>query len=114
MAHPVNPLLIQLMSWPFIAADLQCNPYLNIQSHVALRPGVVSPVLLPDQHDEIKVVPDVVFHLHMLFKGNRLVVKLVSFKPWTTGKKRKEFGNNSAKTLQTAPGSLHQTTTYRK
>lgn len=47
--------------------------------HVALRSGVLGGVLHFHQHDETQVVPHVVFLLDVLFKGDRLVVKLVSF-----------------------------------
>lgn len=46
--------------------------------NIALRAGVVCLVLLSQQHNKVKVVPDVVLQLDVLLKGHRLIVKLVS------------------------------------
>lgn len=45
---------------------------------IALRACVVRLVLLSQQHNKVKVVPDVVLQFDVLLKGHRLVVKLVS------------------------------------
>lgn len=45
---------------------------------IALRAGVVRLVLLSQQDNKIKVVPDVVLQFDVLLKGHGLVVKLVS------------------------------------
>lgn len=56
--------------------------YLDHLCHVALGARVVSLVLHPHQHNEVQVVPHVVFVFDVLLKGHGLVVKLVPFQPW--------------------------------
>lgn len=57
-------------------------PYLDHSCHVALWPCIISLVFLPHQHYEVQVVPDVVLHLDVLFKGNCLVVKFIPLQAW--------------------------------
>lgn len=54
------------------------EPYLHHERDIALGAGVVCLVLLPQQDDEVKVVPDVVLQLDVLLEGHGLVVELVS------------------------------------
>lgn len=54
------------------------EPYPDHFSHVALWPGVLSGILDLHQDDEEQVMPHVVLNFDVLFKGDRLIVKLVS------------------------------------
>lgn len=65
------------------ASCLQELPaHLDHFRHVALGPGVLRGVLHFHQHDEAQVVPHVVFFLDVLFKGDSLVVELVSLQAY--------------------------------
>lgn len=51
--------------------------YLYHEGHITLWSSVVSLVLLANKHDEIQVVPDVMFQLYVFLKRHSFIVKLV-------------------------------------
>lgn len=54
------------------------QPYPDHFSHIAFWTGVLSGILDLHQDNEEQVMPHVVLNFDVLFKGDRLIVKLVS------------------------------------
>lgn len=78
------------------------HPYPDHFSHIALRACVLRGILDLYQDDEEQVVPHVVLNFDVLFKGDRLIVKLVSLQTWKK-KKKKRKGATPHKEARTRP-----------
>lgn len=83
LAPSTRPWAEKQVSRPKCDLPLGALPtHLDHFCHVTLRPSVLRGVLHFHQDDKAQIVPHVVFLLDVLFKGNSLVVKLVSFQAW--------------------------------